>query len=129
MKSIQEQIAAPIPAKEVVQRQLDAYNAGDIEAWLATYHQDAEQRLLHGGLLATGHDAIRKRMIGRFSDHAQHARLISRTVMDKVVVDHELVTRTCQEGIEEIEMICIYEVDSGKIVKASFAIGQSRPKP
>lgn len=43
---------AEAPAKLVVQRQLDAYNAHQLEAWLATYHADAEQFLLHGGLLA-----------------------------------------------------------------------------
>jgi len=32
------------PSPEVViQRQLDAYNAHDLEAWLATYAEDAQQ--------------------------------------------------------------------------------------
>ena len=35
---------------EVVQRQLDAYNARDVEALLATYAPDATQHALHGGL-------------------------------------------------------------------------------
>lgn len=129
MKLIQEPIAATPSAKELIQRQLDAYNARDIEAWLSTYHEEAEQHLLHGGLLATGHEAIRRRMIDRFSDPAMQARLISRAVMEKVVVDHEFVTRTVADGLEEVEMICIYEVDSSKIVRATFAIGKARPKP
>jgi hypothetical protein len=117
-----------IKAETVVQRQLEAYNARDLERWLATYAADAEQYLLHAGLLASGREAIRKRMTDRFNDLALHAELVSRTVMDNIVVDHELVTRTCPDGLETVEMICIYEVHAGLIAKATFAIGQARPK-
>lgn len=117
-----------IKAETVVQQQLEAYNARDLEGWLATYKADAEQYLLHAGLLASGHEAIRKRMIDRFNDPALHAELVSRTVMDNIVIDHEFVTRTFPDGLETVEMICIYEVDAGQIVKATFAIGQARPK-
>lgn len=117
-----------INAEDVIQQQLEAYNARDMEAWLATYRDDAEQYLLHGGLLASGRDAIRKRMADRFHDTALHAELVSRTVMDNVVVDHEFVARTFPDGLATVEMICIYEVHAGLIVKATFAIGQARPK-
>lgn len=117
-----------INAESVVQRQFEAYNAQDLEAWLATYKDDAEQYLLHAGLLASGREAIRKRMADRFNDSALHAELVSRTVMDSIVVDHEFVTRTFPAGLATVEMICIYEVHAGLIIKATFAIGQARPK-
>ena len=123
----------PIPSsiskasEQVVQWQLDAYNSRDLEAWLDTYSEDAEQFLLHTGELAKRHEAIRKRMEGRFNDRQLHVELINRISMENVVVDHELVTRTFPDGLNEIEMICIYEVAAGKIVKATFAIGQARP--
>ena len=117
-----------IKAESVIQRQLEAYNARDLEAWLATYKADAEQYLLHAGLLASGHDAIRRRMTDRFNDPALHAALVSRTVMDNIVIDHEFVTRTFPNGLETVEMVCIYEVHAGLIVKATFAIGQAKPK-
>lgn len=119
---------AKAPAKLVVQRQLDAYNAHQLEAWLATYHADAEQFLLHGGLLASGRKAMRERMMERFDDVALHAELLSRTVMANIVVDHELVTRTMPTGLAVIEMICLYEVKEGLIAKATFAMAQPRPK-
>jgi hypothetical protein len=50
--------ALPVKAESVVQQQSEAYNARDLEAWLTSYKDDAEQYLLHGGLLASGHDAI-----------------------------------------------------------------------
>ena len=117
-----------IKAESVIQRQLEAYNARDLEAWLATYKADAEQYLLHAGLLAYGHDAIRRRMTDRFNDPALHAELVSRTVMDNIVIDHEFVTRTFPDGLETVEIVCIYEVHAGLIVKATFAIGRAKPK-
>ena len=123
----------PIPSpiskasEDVVQSQLDAYNSRDLEAWLDTYSEDAEQFLLHTGELAKGREAIRKRMKDRFTDGKLHAQLIHRISMENIVVDHELVTRTFPDGLNEIEMICVYEVAAGKIIKATFAIGQARP--
>jgi putative hydrolase of HD superfamily len=114
---------------QVVQAQLDAYNARDIEGWLSTYSEDAEQFLLHGGSLAKGRDAIRQRMEERFRDPALHAKLLGRTSMENIVVDHEMVTRTFPDGLATVEMICVYEVQAGRIVKATFAIGQARPLP
>ena len=114
-------------SEDVVQSQLDAYNSRDLEAWLETYSEDAEQFLLHTGELAKGREAIRKRMKDRFNDSKLHAQLVHRISMENVVVDHELVTRTFPDGLSEIEMICIYEIAAGKIVKATFAIGQARP--
>ena len=112
---------------KVVQAQLDAYNARDMDGWLATYSDDAEQFMLHGGSLAKGRPAIRKRMQERFRDPALHARLLHRTCMENVVVDHEMVTRTFPDGLATVEMVCVYDVQAGKILKATFAIGQARP--
>ena len=128
MSTFSEPAALLVPAEAVVQAQLDAYNARDLNAWIATYSADAEQYLLHTGELAIGHEAIRKRMTERFDDPALHAELKNRMVMDKIVVDHEVVTRTFPDGLGTVEMICIYEVHAAKIVKATFAIGQARPE-
>ncbi len=110
----------------VVQEQLDAYNAKDIEALLATYAPDAEQFTLHGDRLAKGHQELRPRFLSRFAEPDLHARLLSRTVMANVVVDFELITRNFPEGRGTIEMLCVYEVVEGRIKKASFAAGEKR---
>ena len=107
----------------VVQRQLDAYNARDLDAWLATYHPDAEQFELHGPLLARGREAIASRMRERFAEPNLHATLLSRTVLGSLVVDHERVTRTFPEGPGSVEMLCLSDVDGDVIVKASFRLG------
>lgn len=110
----------------VIQRQLDAYNAKDVETWLGTYASTAEQYTLHGERLAKGHEQLKSRILVRFSEPDLHARLISRLALGNVVVDAEEITRNFPEGKGTIEMLCVYEVADGVIVKASFALGSKR---
>lgn len=112
-----------IDPADVVQAQLDAYNRKDIDALLATYAVDAEQYLLHGERMATGHAEMRPRFLARFAEPDLHAELCSRTVFGQIVIDVEVVTRTFPEGRGTVEMLCIYEVDGALIRKASFALG------
>jgi hypothetical protein len=107
----------------IVQNQLNAYNAKDLDAWLATYAEDAKQFALGGELLAAGHAAIRARTAPRFSEPNLFAKLLSRTVIGNVVIDHEEVTRTFPEGPGHVELVCIYQVAHGKIQSATFNIG------
>jgi putative hydrolase of HD superfamily len=107
----------------IVQAQLDAFNAKDIDALMRAYAPDAEQFSLHGERLATGHEEIRPRYVARFAEPDLHARLLSRTVMGKFVTDLELITRNFPEGVGALEMLCIYEVEEGRIRRASFAPG------
>lgn len=113
-------------AEKIVQQQLDAYNARDIEAWLACYAPNARQFVLHGPMLAQGHASMRERMQERFAEPDLHARLLQRSVMGHIVVDLEVVTRNFPEGLGTLEMLCIYEVQEEKIMTASFALGEKR---
>lgn len=114
---------------QVVQAQLDAYNAKDLEALLATYAPDAEQFALGGERLARGHAEMRPRFAARFAEPDLHAQLLSRTVMGAIVVDHERVTRNFPEGRGALEMVCIYEVSGGLIRRATFAAGDPVVEP
>lgn len=111
---------------DVVQRQLDAYNAHDMNAWLATYAPDAKQYEYPNKLLAQGHDAIRERMVLRFQEPNLHAHLRSRIVIGDLVIDHEDVARTFPEGLGKVEMVAIYQVTGGRIASATFIIGNKR---
>jgi hypothetical protein len=108
----------------VVQAQLDAYNARDIDTLLGTYAVDAEQFTLHGERLAAGQAAMRERFLLRFAEPDLHARLVTRSVVGNVVTDVEIVTRNFPEGLGTIEMLCIYEVIGGRIQRASFVLGE-----
>ena len=122
-------MAPVLPPLAVVQAQLDAYNAKDIDALLATYAPDAEQYVLHGERLAQGHAQMRERFLARFAEPDLHARLLSRTVVGAMVVDCELITRNFPEGLGTLEMLCVYEVVNGRIQRASFATGAKRLGP
>jgi putative hydrolase of HD superfamily len=93
---------------EVVQAQLDAYNAKDIEALLATYSPKAAQYATGGELLAQGHEQMRPRFLARFAEPNLHARLLSRQVAGNMVADLELIERTFPEGVGSIEMLCVF---------------------
>jgi hypothetical protein len=102
----------------VVQRQLDAYNARDIEALLAIYADDAQMFEHPATLLASGSAALRERFATRFQEPNLEAVLLNRMVMGNIVVDHERVTRTFPEGPGKVELLMIYEVQNGRIMKA-----------
>lgn len=55
-------------AAEIVQRQLEAYNAQDLEAFCATYADDCIIADLNGAVTQAGADAIRARYAKTFSD-------------------------------------------------------------
>jgi hypothetical protein len=114
--------AANDPAA-VVQRQLDAYNARDVDALMATYAGDAEQFEHPSKLLAAGAAQIRERFAARFQEPNLHAQLLHRIVAGSMVIDHEKVTRTFPEGAGTIELVAMYEVRNGRIAKAWFIFG------
>ncbi|OYT87046.1 MAG: hypothetical protein CFE46_12540 [Burkholderiales bacterium PBB6] len=111
----------------VVQRQLDAYNARDLPAWLATYAPDASQYAFPATLLAQGHAQISARMAPRFADPLLHARLHSRTVRGDLVIDDEAVARPFDDGPGWVALQAIYQVQGGLIRNAVFNFGARLP--
>jgi hypothetical protein len=110
--------------EQVVQRQLDAFNARDLDALLAAYAEDAEMYEHPSKLLARGAAAFRERFTARFQEPNLQATLLSRTVMGHIVVDHEEVSRTFPEGAGRIRLLMIYEVQHGRIAKAWSIAGE-----
>ena len=110
----------------VVQRQLDAYNARDLDGLLATYAEDAQLFEHPAKLLASGRPELRDRFAVRFREPNLHARLLHRIVTGSVVIDHEDVTRTFPEGAGSLELVMIYEVRNGGIAKAWSIPGEKR---
>lgn len=105
----------------VVQRQLDAYNARDIESFMALFAEDAEGFELGASTPAlSGATAIRERYAALFaaSPHL-HSALVRRIAHARVVVDHERITgRNGDDGV--LEMVAIYEVVDGRIRRFHF---------
>ena len=110
-------------AETVVACQLAAYNARDIEAFMAIWHEDAQFFEHPGKLLANGAGEIRARHVVRFKEPDLFGRLIGRLSVGNMVVDREVVTRNFPEGRGQVDVIAIYEVEGGRIAKAWFKQG------
>ena len=120
-----DQTAVQLP----VQRQLDAYNARDIDAFMRCWAEDCEYYEFPARLLASGASEVRARHLARFEEPNLFGTLLSRICVGNVVVDHETVTRTFPDGPGEVDVIAIYEVGRGRIAKAWFKQGTPRLHP
>lgn len=102
----------------IVQRQLDAYNAREVEALVSIYAADAALYEHPDKLLAQGTATLRERFTARFQEPNLHAVLLHRIVAGDIVIDHERVSRTFPEGPGTIELTMIYEVKGQHITRA-----------
>ena len=114
--------AEPTP-EAVVQAQLEAYNARDIDAFIATYADDVKLFELPEKLLSEGTADMRERYGKLFKDERLHATIVNRIVMGNTVVDHERVRVTLPQGPGTVEAVAIYEVRGGKITAVWFRYG------
>ena len=111
---------------ETVQSQLDAYNARDIDRFMVLWAEDCQYFAFPDQLLADGAAAIRERHVARFQEPALHGKLIARVDAGDLVIDQEIVTRNFPDGVGEVDVVAIYEVRDGKIVRAWFKQGVPR---
>lgn len=108
--------------QDVVQRQLDAYNARNIDAFLTLFAEDAQGfDLGDPAPTMNGKAAFRARYTDMFARSPQlHAALVNRIAFARVVVDHERITG--RYGAPEVfEIVMIYEVENG-LIRRSHAV-------
>jgi hypothetical protein len=116
----------PTEAELPVQRQLEAYNARDIDAFMECWADNCQYYEFPTRLLANGAAEVRERHVERFKEPNLFGMLIKRIVVANVVVDQETVTRTFPDGPGEIDVVAIYEIEGSKIAKAWFKMGAPR---
>ncbi len=109
-----------------VQKQLDAYNARDIDAFMPWWSEDCHYYEFPDRLLARGASEIRERHLARFKEPNLHGQLIKRIAVANVMVDQETVTRSFPDGPGEVDVVAIYEIEDGRIAKAWFKMGPPR---
>jgi hypothetical protein len=101
----------------IVQKQLDAYNARDIDGFLATYTDDIKLYNFPNMLRTEGIAAMRKGYGGYFENTPDlHADIKNRIVIGNIVIDEEFVTANGNT----FSAVAIYEVENGKIAKVTF---------
>jgi imidazolonepropionase-like amidohydrolase len=110
----------PPGAEAVVQRQVEAYNARDIDAFLSFYSDDVVIERAPGGKVLHGsRESMRKGYQALFDASPElHCHILQRTVSGDVVIDHEFVTGA--RGGDAIRAVAVYEVADGKIRRVIF---------
>ena len=98
----------------VVQRQVDAYNAHDIEAFAATYSDEVEvYRMPSTAPTTSGKQKLREfYQNSRFNLPKLHAEILHRSVVGNKVIDHERITGLRNEPYETV---VVYLVHNGLI--------------
>lgn len=107
---------------ELIQKQLDAYNSQNLDAFLACYADDAVLATFNGEVTFSGIEAIRKRHEDMFYEFPKNrAKLANRIDLGSTVIDHEQVERS--PGGDKFEVAAIYTIRNGKIARVDFARG------
>ncbi len=105
---------------DLVQAQLEAYNAQDLDAYCAFFAKDVVVADLNGAVTTQGVEAYRARYEGVFRQFPQNkAELLNRIAVGSTVIDHEKVVRS--PGGESFEVIAIYTLADGKVARVDFA--------
>ncbi len=106
-------------AEMVVQKQLEAYNNGDLEAFLNTYSEDIKIFNHPNTLTMEGISALRERYGKLFKENPNnHAEIVNRVTQGNFVIDKEHITG--RSNGQELFAIAIYQVHEGKITNVWF---------
>lgn len=121
----QDDLGVP-SAEAVVQASLDAHNAHDLDAFLATMAEDVTFLSLDGDVLLTGRDRVAEIWGARFAERPDLvADITHRTVIGNRVIDEE---QLCLDGRDNpcVELVAIYTVEDG-LIRTMHVIQPVRP--
>jgi hypothetical protein len=102
----------------LVQRQLNAYNHHNVDAFLEPYSDDVELYNFPNQPQLAGKAAMRERYDARFKQFPQlHCELLNRIVMGSTVVDHERL-----HGLADtpVEAVVIYTIKDHRISRVAI---------
>ena len=104
---------------QVVQDQVDAYNARDLERFLSFYHPDVVMEDATGNVMAQGQEALRGAYGPMFAQSPDlHVEIPRRIHVGTWVIDEEEASGLHAEGFpEEIHAAVLYQVVDGKIAR------------
>jgi imidazolonepropionase-like amidohydrolase len=108
----------PESPEALVQRQLNAYNARDLEAFAATYADDVQVVGLDGKVQLRGMTDFKNDYRDMFVKLTKlHCQVVKRIVRGSFVIDEESVT-----GVrpEPLRAVAIYEIRNGRIAVVRF---------
>lgn len=106
--------------EQLVQAQVDAYNARDLEAFLAVYAEEVVVRTADGQEIILNKESLRERYGKLFKENpAIHCSIIRREVAGNIVIDDEHVAGLADGRRKEAR--ATYEIADGMIRRVTFA--------
>ncbi|HWU87687.1 MAG TPA: nuclear transport factor 2 family protein [Kofleriaceae bacterium] len=107
---------------DVIQRQFDAYNAHDLEGFLANFHDDVTSyRMPSVEPSIRGKAALREfYATQRFNRPALKAELLHRIVLGNKVFDHERITGLSEQPIEMVAVFEVVALDRGGLIQTTW---------
>lgn len=115
------------PPSKIVQKQVDSYNAGDLDAFVNCYAENVVVRKFPSDTVYVGHEKMRKNYSSLSPEKKVYdVEVVNRITIGNKVIDHEKVT-----GNGKIQMqVAIYEIDNGAISSMNFIFDDaSAPNP
>ncbi|WP_299682573.1 nuclear transport factor 2 family protein [uncultured Dokdonia sp.] len=110
-------VVSDISPEVIIKKQLDAYNARDIEAFLATYSNNAQLFDFPDKKTNEGKQELRTIFDAFFKRTPDlHVEIKNRIIIGNKVIDEEYVTANGNN----FNAVAIYEVQNGKITKVTF---------
>lgn len=113
-------LSAQMSPEQVVQKQLETYNNRDIDGFMSVIDQNISMLdFSTGKVTLEGYASCKKVYSELFEASPElHSKILTRTVFDNIVIDHEYITGRKGSHIP-IELVLIYEVKNEKICKIS----------
>jgi len=108
------------PSEKIVQKQLDSYNARDLQSYLDCFAEDVQVFSFPSGEMSYSGKAKLRTMYADIFENSPnlHCKLFNRIAFSNKVIDHEKVSG--RKGVEITELVAIYEIENGLIAKAHF---------
>jgi len=112
------QSTLPSP-EELAEMQLKAYNARDLDAFLAPYSDSVKIYMYPDNLRSQGIESMRASYGKMFANLPDlHCDLVNRMVLGNTVIDYENVVFSKDKPM--IKAIAIYKIENGKIAEVRF---------
>lgn len=114
------------PKYKIVQKQVESYNSGDLDAFLNCYTENVLVQNFPADTLYIGHEKMRKNYRGLSPKNKKyHVEVLNRITVGNYVIDHEKVTG----GGRVTKQVAIYEV-ADRISSMTFIFEkESEPNP
>ncbi len=105
--------------EEIVQKQLEAYNAKDLDAFLALYSNNVKAFNFPDKEIFSGIKSMRAGYEAFFKENPNLLCVVlQRMILNNTVIDHENITGLANG--KEINTIAIFKIENGKINRIYF---------